>query len=268
MNKTIAILVINILCVLPTLAETNAHLEVKLFKTWVIPNEVTFGNLAIKNTGTDFIRLAKDAIQFEISQLDTHLVGNTFSKKQDPVRDTDFKMYVLDDPNSLALPPGETHVYEGRKFLLYIPTSGEEFVMSIYQGNGFWLDSEPLTAKGIIPDSVEELTTVKDNTRNLHLEPRKMTAVTYKNERWLYYANVYPICPLSLDGKIRIEPHDGAGLFKIWDGDKSMIYRDGQNIILEGPDEHNVLGKWTRERKQKAEADNAEVRRKKAEEQK
>jgi hypothetical protein len=44
-----------------------------------------------------------------------------------------------------------------------------------------------------------------------------------------------------------------------------MIYRDGQSIILEGPDENNVFGKWTRERKQKAEADNAEVRRKKQE---
>ena len=33
-------------------------------------------------------------------------------------------------------------------------------------------------------------------------------------------------------------------------------------------DENNVFGKWTRERKQRAEADNAEVRRKKAEEMK
>ena len=58
---------------------------------------------------------------------------------------------------------------------------------------------------------------------------------------------------------------DDATLFKIWDGDKSMIYHLIKSVLTEGPDENNVLGKWTRERKQKAEADNAEVRRKKAE---
>jgi hypothetical protein len=44
-----------------------------------------------------------------------------------------------------------------------------------------------------------------------------------------------------------------------------MIYDMYKSVIVEGPDENNVLGKWTRERKQKAEADNAEVRRKKQE---
>jgi len=44
-----------------------------------------------------------------------------------------------------------------------------------------------------------------------------------------------------------------------------MIYHLIKSVLTEGPDENNVLGKWTRERKQKAEADNAEVRRKKAE---
>jgi hypothetical protein len=74
----------------------------------------------------------------------------------------------------------------------------------------------------------------------------------------------YPICPLSLIGKIRVELHDGENLFRIWDGDKPMIYHMAKNMLTEGLDEHNVLAKWTRERKQKAEADNAEVRRRKA----
>ena len=79
----------------------------------------------------------------------------------------------------------------------------------------------------------------------------------------------YSICPVSLTNKIRIEPHEGKGsLYKIWDGDKSMIFQKNNGMLLEGPDENNVFGKWTCERKQRAEADNAEVRRKKAEEMK
>ena len=63
-----------------------------------------------------------------------------------------------------------------------------------------------------------------------------------------------------------VPSHEGKGrLYKIWDGEKSMIYQDGVCMLLEGPDENDVFGKWTRKRKQRAEADNAEVRRKKAE---
>jgi len=248
-------------------AETNAQIEVKFFKNWIIKGEGNFGNLAIKNTGTEPFLLAKDAFDFQTGQLVARSLPNKKSVKWDP--EEEYRLIALDDGEFFNLSPGETHVYDGRKFYLPVGTAFSEemgFVVSIYLGNGFWLDSEPLTVKRIIPDSVEELPPVKDNTRNLQDPPRKMSAITYKNERWLYYGNVYPICPLSLNGKIRIEPHDGAGLFKIWDGDKSMIfdmYRGG--VIVEGSDEHDVLGKWTRERKQQAEADNAEVRRKKQE---
>ena len=251
-------------------AETNALIEVKLFKDWVIKNDLIMGNLAIKNTGTFPLRLAKDAFDFSSGQLETRSLPNRHGGYIDAMYETNYKMIAWGDGDFFDLLPEETHVYEGRKFYLPArnPFSEEmRFVVSIYLGSGFWLDSEPVTVKGIIPDSAEELPTVKDNTRNLQDPPRKMTAITYKNERWLYYANVYPICPLSLTNKVRIEPHDGAGLFKIWDGDNAMIfdmYRGG--VIVEGSDEHDVLGKWTRERKQKAEADNAEVRRKKAEE--
>jgi len=150
---------------------------------------------------------------------------------------------------------------------LQTPFTGEKFVVSVYLNNGFWLDSEPLTVNGVVPDSEEFLATINDG-RNLQ-NNWDLVAVTYKNERWLYKkrGDYYALaCPLSLTNKIRIEPHDAKGHYKIWDGDKFMIYEIGLGLLTEGPDENDVFGKWTRERKQKAEADNAEVRRKKAEE--
>ena len=271
MKKSIILfaMLIGIVPLRSALAETNALLEVKLFKDWVIKNEYGFGNLAIKNTGTDPIFLTKDATSFALSQLHTRSFPANRTEYGEFEIESNYQILFLEEAEFFNLPPEETHVYEGRKLHLpaRAPFSEEmRFIVSIYLGKGFWLDSEPLTVKGIIPDSVKELPSVKDNTRNLQDPPRKMSAITYKNERWLYYGNVYPICPLSLTNKIRIEPHDGAGLFKIWDGDKSMIfdmYRGG--VIVEGSDEHDVLGKWTRERKQQAEADNAEVRKKKQE---
>jgi len=253
-------------------AETNAVIEVKLFKDWEITNERGFGNLAIKNTGVSPIRLAKDAFDFEGGQLYTRSFPDKRSEYIETMYETNYKMIAWGDGEFFDLPPGETHVYEGRKFLLpaRAPFSVEmRFIVSIYLGNGFWLDSEPLTVKGVAPDSVEDLATVSDNEqaheRVLGAYSKKLTLVTYQNERWLYSSGYYPVCPLSLTDKIRVEPHDDKALFKIWDGDKFFIYDFKKSVIVEGPDENNVLGKWTRERKQRAEADNAEVRRKKAE---
>ena len=245
-------------------AETNATIEVKLFKTWVIEGEYNFCNLAIKNTGTSPIRLFEDAVDFDAGQFAMRRLDK--GKYVGGDRTTElYRSYAWDEP-FFELPPGETHVYEGRKFLLRTPFAGEKFVVSVYLNNGFWLNSEPLVVNGVVPDSEEVLATINDG-RNLHILS-DLVAVAYKNERWLYrkLGDLYSsVCPLSLANKIRIELHDGKGYYKIWDGDKSMIYEIGLGLLLEGPDENNVLGKWTRERKQKAEADNAEVRRKKAE---
>jgi len=125
-----------------------------------------------------------------------------------------------------------------------------------------------LTVKGVVPDSEEHLATINNKKRNVN-DLYKMVAVTYKGERWLYkkskFNNYFPVCPLSLTNKIRIENYDDEEQFRIWDGDKSMIFHLSKSVLTEGPDENNVLGKWTRDRKLKAEADNAEVRRKKQE---
>jgi len=242
-------------------AETNALIEVKLFKDWVIKGELNFCNLAIKNTGTDPILLAKTPFDFYTGQLHARPIPHT--SRNTSFYEEAYKMItIVENCEFFNLSSGETQVYEGRKFYLNalrdVFLDEISFTVSIYLGKGDWLDSEPLTVNGVVPDSVEQLTPVGGN--------RKMEIVTYKNERWLYYANVYPVCPLSLTNKIHIEPHDGKGQFKIWDGDKSMIFSMyPSGVIAEGLDEHNVLGKWTRERKQRAEADNAEVRRKKAE---
>ena len=266
MKKPALIQIICVICVLPAFAETNALIEVKLFKDWVIKGEANFGhfNLAIKNTGTAPFLLANGATDFEIGQL-------SLSKNDRHSGSLREQFYnLIAETNSgyqgfFSLPPGETHVYEGRKFYLNeeIPFSDEmRFTVSVYLGKGFWLDSESVTLKGVVPDSIEHVATHPSEYGS-----RDLVAVTYKNERWLYSksASYFQICPISLTNKIRVEPHDGKSLHKIWDGDKSMTYRLGNSILTEGPDENNVFGKWTRERKQKAEADNAEVRRKKAE---
>ena len=252
-------------------AETNAMIEVKLFKEWIIRNENSFSAIAIKNTGTEPLLLAKDTFEFYVSQLSTRSLDNKLGQPTGGVTSYDEAYEDIElwsEYGFEALPVGETRAFDGQKFLLPARAPFAEtmrYKVWVYLGKGFWLDSEPLTVHGVVPDVVEQLPTVKDNTRNLQDAPRELAAVTYKNERWLYYAKYYPVCPLSLTGKIRVEPHDGAGLFKIWDGDKPMIFdmfRGG--VIVEGPDENDVLGKWTRERKRKADADNAEVRRRKA----
>jgi len=252
-------------------AGTNAHIEVKLFKDWVIGGEINFGNLAIKNTGTAPILLAKDVFDFEIGQLVTRpLPRDTYADSQ---QEKEYQMMIRGGDRLFSLPSGETHMYEGRKLYFdYCPSETEtRFTVSVYLGNDFWLDSEPLMYHGVVPDSEEYLATIANNLWGL-------VAVTYKNERWLYKKSIpnpgerktellyFPVCPLSLTNKIRVEPQDDEMLFKIWDGDKSMIYHMNKSILIEGPDENNVLGKWTRDRKQRAEVDNAEVRRKKAEE--
>jgi len=246
-------------------AETNALIEVKLFKDWVIEDERSFCNLAIKNIGTSPIRLFEDAADFSAGQFATRRLDKGKYIGGDGTASW-YGSLAQDEP-LFELPLKETHVYEGRRFLLHTPFTGEKFVVSVYLNNGFWLDSEPLKINGVVPDSEEFLATINDG-RNLQ-NNWDLVAVTYKNERWLYKKRVgyyAPVCPLSLTNKIRVMPHDAKGYYKIWDGDKSMIYEIGLSLLTEGPDENNVLGKWTRERKQRAEADNAEVRRKKAEE--
>ena len=246
------------------LAETNALIEVKLFKDWVIKGELSFCNLAIRNTGTESILLAKAASDFCYGQLYINKAKH-FDELELERR---YQEITNDGDGFFSLPPDEIQVYEGRKFYLSglrdIFSDEMRFTVSVYLGKEFWLDSESLMYQGVVPDSEEYIATIASNLWGL-------AAVTCKDERWLYKKsitsnNYYPICPVSLTNKIRVEPHDNKDLFKIWDGDKSMIYHIRQSVLIEGSDEHNVLGKWTRERKQRAEADNAEVRRKKAEE--
>jgi len=253
-------------------AETNALIEVKLFKDWVIKGEEMPHNfnLAIKNTGTDPILLIKHPAFFSIGQLSMRpLPRKQDTTKENENQEHEYQMAVHAGTGGLfELPSGETHVYEGRKFFIHeqFPFSMEmHFTVSVYLGKGVWLNSDPVTLKGIVPDSEEHVATITDGVNPQQYE---LMAVTYKNERWLYTklgGYYFSVCPLSLTNKIRVEPHDGKSLHKIWDGDKSMIHLLGQSILTEGPDENNVFGKWTRERKQQAEADNAEVRRKKQE---
>jgi len=262
-------------CITPLLlAETNALIEVKLFKDWVIKGERSFGNfnLSIKNTGTSPILLTQTPFHFQVGQLVTRPLPHNPNGDWEQ-QEKEYQLITWERGAFFNLLPEETHIYEGQKFYLMnqLPFSEEmRFTVSVYLGKGFWLDSVPQTVYGIVPDSVEQLTMIKDNTRNLQDPPRKLVVITHKNERWLYVTNAefssfFSICPFSLTNKIRVEPHDGAGLFKIWDGDKSMIFDMYKMMLTEGPDENNVYGKWTRERKQKAEADNAEVRHKKVE---
>ena len=259
-------------------ADTNALIEVKRFKTWVVKNEQNFYAIAIKNIGTEPILLAKTTDEFYLGQLSTRSLDNKLgSPPGGPITYDEAyeEIEMFEKGRFEPLPVGETRVFEGRKFLLSSRAPFAEtmqYKVSVYLGNNFWLDSEPLTVHGIIPDSEEYVATVGEANF-----PCDLVAVTYKSERWLYVKTLpneqlrsaggsyYSICPVSLTNKIRVEPHDGKSLYKIWDGGTSMIYRDGQTIIVEGSDEHNVLGKWARERKQQAEADNAEVRRQKAE---
>ena len=260
-------------------ADTNALIEAKLFKDWIIKGERSFLNLAIKNTGTFPIILAENPADFSLGQLVTRPLPRNIS--EDKEQEELYQLMLIERGDFLKLLPDETHVYEGRKFLLRpLPFSEEMcFTVSVYLGKGAWLDSVPLMVNGVTPDSEKYLATVLGKMIGSELASEKrngfniwdMVVVTYKNERWLYKKSTdsphsyYPICPLSLTNKIRIEEHEGENLFKIWDGDKSMIFHFTKSMLLEGPDENDVLGKWTRERKQQAEADNAEVRRKKQE---
>ena len=249
-------------------AETNALITVHLFKDWVIKGECDFGGLAIKNTGDSPILLFKSPSDFEGGQL---LVRPLPHDSYKGARQEEHYQTMREFGELISLLPGETHMYEERKIHLgdYRRTFSAEmhFMVSVYLSKGFWLDSEILTVKGVVPDAEEYLATLNNKKRNAN-ELYKMVAVTYKNERWLYkksvYGTYYSICPLSPTNKIRVEPNDNENLFTIWDGNRSMIFDLKKSLLTEGPDENDVLGKWTRERKQKAEADNAEVRRKKA----
>ena len=273
MKKCYTMITLFISSTLLLFAETNALIEVHFFKTWAVEGEWSFYNLAIKNTGTEPILLAKRAFDFSGGQLFVNK-ANEYPKLE---RDHRYREIALDGEGFFNLLPEETHVYEGRRFYLTPQASFSEkmhFTISVYLGNDFWLNSEPLTINMVVPDSAEQLTTIANNklarqNKNLH-DTWYLVVISYKNERWLYKKsitsnNCYPICPLSLTNKIRVEPYNDETLFKIWDGDKSMLYDMYKNTLIEGSDEHNVLGKWTRERKQQAEAENAEVRRRKAE---
>jgi hypothetical protein len=272
MKKTMLIMMFG-LFQMPVFAETNILIEVKLFKDWMIKDERMWGsfNLAIKNTETEPLRLFKHPFDFEVGQLAVRTLPHNTNMPSwvGERREQDYQGMALSGAWKVdgcevffELPPGETHVYEGRKFsvLDYIPFSEEmRFTVSVYLGKGFWLDSEPVIIKGVVPDSEEYLATITDVNGS-----RDLVTVTYKNERWLYtkLSRVYaPRFPLSLTNKIRVEPHGNT----IWDGDKSIKHDINLGLISEAPDENNVFGKWTRERKQRAETDNAEVRRKKTE---
>ncbi len=258
-------------------AETNALIEIKLFKTWVIESEWGYGSLTIENTGTEPLLLAKTAEDFDIGQLSTRSLDN---KVCGPAGggsyDGAYKEIELSGDGFEMLPVGEKKVYDGRKFLLPVRTSFSEvmqYKVSVYFGNGAFVDSAPLTVNGVVPDSEEFVTTIGHNKFIREGKKKgpewKLIAISYKNERWLYKTSItgggyYPICPVSLKNKIRVEPYDDALLFRIWDGDKSMIFHMSKGMIMEGPEENDVLGKWTRDKKKEVKAHNNEVRRKKA----
>ena len=257
-------------------AETNALIEVELFKTWVIRGEWGVGNLVIQNTGTVPLPLAKTAEDFDIGQLSTRSLDN---KVCGPAGggsyDGAYREIGLYGDGFTMLPVDEKKVYDGRKFLLPARAPFAEtmtFKVSVYLGSGIFVDSPPLTVNGVVPDFEEYVATIGHN-RFIREGKRKgpewkLIAISYKSERWLYKTSLtgggyYPICPVSLKNKIRVEPYDDALLFKIWDGDKSMIFHMNKSMIMEGPDENDVLGKWTRDKKKEVQAHNDEVRRKK-----
>lgn len=258
-------------------AETNALVEVKLFKTWVIESEWGYGNLTLENTGTEPLLLAKTAEDFNIGQLSTRSLDN---KVCGPAGggsyDGAYKEIELSGDGFERLPVGETKVYEGRKFLLPVRAPFSEvmrYKVSVYFGNGVFVDSAPLTVNGVVPDSEEFVATIGHNKFIREGKRKgfgwKILAISYRNEKWLYKTSVagggyYPICPVSLKNKVRVEPYDDALLFKIWDGDKSMLFHMDKGMIVEGPEENDVLGKWTREKKKEVKSRNAEVRRKNA----
>ena len=263
-------------------AETNALIEVELFKTWVIGTEWCYGGLTIENTGTVPLPLAKTVEDFEMGQLATRTLDNQATVCGGGPPDLMHRDIAEVGEGFEMLPVGEKKLYEGRQFLFppRAPFSGTiQFKVSVYLGNGFFLDSKPITVHGVTPDSEEYVATIRHNKfaregKNKGPE-RELVAVTYRNERWLYQKSLpvpqlslsrplyYPVCPVSLKNKIRVEPYDDALLFKIWDGDKSMIFHMNKNLIMEGPDENDVLGKWTRDKKKEVQAHNDEVRRKK-----
>jgi hypothetical protein len=208
-------------------AGTNALIEVKLFKNWVIDGEVNFGNLSIKNTGIAPLLLAKNSVDFEGGQLDTRSLDYKYNEDDKRMQQMQYEEIILDGDGFFSLFPGETHIYDGRKFYLRQRTSFSEemrFTVSVYLGKGVWLDSEPVTYNGVVLDSEERLTKISNNKllrqgKNLD-DVWDLVAVAYKNERWLYKksprANLcFPVCPLSLTNKIRVEPHNDEALFKI-----------------------------------------------------
>ena len=181
MNKCHTLLTVLIGIASLASAETNALIEVKLFKDWVIKGEEIPHNfnIAIKNTGTDPILLAKEPVYFETGQLAMRPLPHKLDRglKQED----EYQMIIWGGGEFIRLLSGETHVYVWRKFFLdkRIPFSEEmHFVVSIYLGNGFWLDSEPIMLKGVVPDSEEKVATVGDADF-----PSDLVAVTYKDER-------------------------------------------------------------------------------------
>jgi hypothetical protein len=193
MKKMIQFTLATTLLNVSVLAETNAHIEVKLFKDWVIKGERSFCNLSIKNTGTSPILLAENPADFSEGQLVTRPLSRNLA--EDKEQERQYQLMLLERGEFLKLLPEETHVYEGRKFHLNsLPFSEEmHFTVSVYLGKGVWLDSEPLMVKGIVPESIEHMETISDANSS-----RDLVAVTYKNERWLYtkLGGYYPDFPL------------------------------------------------------------------------
>lgn len=258
-------------------AGTNALIEVKLFKAWVIESEWPCGNLAIMNTGTEPFLLAKEAVDFSIGQLATRSLDNSITAQiAGGSYELNYREITLSGEGFDILPVGEKKVYEGKSFLFpsCVPFSETmRFKVSVYLGNGIIIDSKPLIINGVIADSEEFLASITNNKLvrqgKTHGAKWDMVTITYKKERWLYKKSpqkkLYSaICPISLNNKIRVEPYDDALLFRIWDGDKSMLFHMSKSIIVEGPDENDVLGKWTREKKKEIQVHNDSVRHKKS----
>jgi len=275
--KKRCVMIVLFTCIAPLLlAETNALIEVKLFKTWVVKGERNFGNLMIQNTGTEPFLLAKTADDFDIGQLSTRSLDNKVHGPAGGISyDKAYEGIRMFGEGFQSLAVDEKKVYDGRKFLLPARAPFAEtmtFKVSVYLGSEIFVDSPPLTVNGVVPDSEEHVATITNNKfvkqGKEGVYPKKLVTVTYKTERWLYQKSLtgggyYPVCPVSLGNKIRVEPHNDAELFRIWDGGKSMIYNMYSNMIVEGPDENDVLGKWTRDKKKEVQAHNDEVRRKK-----
>lgn len=147
-------------------AETNALIEVKLFKTWVIESEWPCGNLTIMNTGTEPFLLAKEAVDFSIGQLATRSLDNNITAQiAGGSYELNYREITLSGEGFDILPAGEKKVYEGKSFLFpsCVPFSETmQFKVSVYLRNGVIVDSKPLIINGVTADSEDFLASITE----------------------------------------------------------------------------------------------------------